>query len=88
MPPQALANWNWGGREHPKYQNLSMATEILLGLGKLVARMVLLKPRSDTGECEKALAGNAILVAQPSPLVLHYAAGAAELCSWCYDDRD
>ena len=25
MPPQALANWNWGGREHPKYQNLSMA---------------------------------------------------------------
>ena len=67
MPPQALANWNWGGREHPKYQDLSMATKSLLGLGKLVARMVLLKPRDDTDDCEKALVGNTILVAQPSP---------------------
>ena len=38
MPPQALANWNWGGREHPKYQNLTMATQSLLGLGKLIMR--------------------------------------------------
>ena len=53
MPPQALVNWNWGGREHPKYQNLSMATKSLLGLGKLIARMVLLKPRDDTDDCEK-----------------------------------
>ena len=67
MSPQALANCNWGGREHPKYQELSMATNSLLGLGKLVARLVLLKPRDDTDDCEKALVGNTILVAQPSP---------------------
>ena len=62
-----FANWNWGGREHPKYQTLSMATKSLLGMGKLIARMVLLKPRGDTDDCERALVGNTILVAQPSP---------------------
>ena len=74
MPPQALANWNWGGREHPKYQDLSMACKSLLGLGKLVARMVLLKPMDNTDESEKGLVGNTILVAQPSPEMI-----AAEL---------
>jgi len=53
MPPQALANWNWGGREHPKYQALSMATKNVLGLGKLIARMVLLKPMDNTDDREK-----------------------------------
>ena len=67
MPPQALANWNWGGREHPRYQNLTMATKSLLGLGKMIMRMVLLKPTDNTDESEKALVGNTILVAQPSP---------------------
>ena len=67
MPPQALANLNWEGRKHPKYQNLSMATKNLLGLGKLIARMVLLKPMDSTDDSEKALVGNTILVAQPSP---------------------
>ena len=57
MPPQALANWNWGGREHPKYQDLSMATNSLLGLRKLVVRMVLLKPKDDTDDCEKSVSG-------------------------------
>ena len=70
MPPQALANWNWGGCEHPKYQNLSMATMSLLGMGKLIARMVLLKPRDNTDDCEKALVGNTILVAQASPDII------------------
>ena len=74
MPPQALANWNWGGREHPKYQNLSMAMKSLLGLVKLIMRMVLLKPTDNTEESEKALVGNTILVAQPSPAMI-----AAEL---------
>ena len=74
MPPQALANWNWGGREHPKYQNLSMAMKNLLGLVKLLMRMVLLKPTDNTDESEKALVGNTILVAQPSPEMI-----AAEL---------
>ena len=74
MPPQALANWNWGGREHPKYQTLSVATKSLLGLGKLVSRMILLKPTGDAEDSEKALVGNTILVAQPSPEMI-----AAEL---------
>ena len=74
MPPQALANWNWGGREHPKYQNLSMTQKSLLGLVKLIMRMVLLKPTDNTDESEKALVGNTILVAQPSPTMI-----AAEL---------
>ena len=73
-PPQALVNWNWGGREHPTYQGLAMATKSLLGLGKLIARLVLLKPMDATDDCEKALVGNTILVAQPSPEII-----AAEL---------
>ena len=40
MPPQALANGNWGGRELPEYQNLSMAMRSILSLAKLCARMV------------------------------------------------
>ena len=74
MPPQVLANWNWGGRGHPMYQNLSMATQSLLGLGKLIMRLVLLKPTDNTDESERALVGNTILVAQPSPEMI-----AAEL---------
>ena len=74
MPPQALANWNWGGHEHPNYQNLTMAQKSLLGLVKLIMRMVLLKPTDNTDESEKALVGNTILVAQPSPKMI-----AAEL---------
>ena len=74
MPPQALANGNWGGREHPKYQALSMATKELLGLGKLIARMVLLKPMDSTDDSEKGIVGNTILVAKPSPEMI-----AAEL---------
>ena len=57
MPSQARANWNQGGREHPKYQALTMATKSLLGLGKLIARMVLLKPMDDTDDSERALVG-------------------------------
>ena len=40
MPPQALANGNWGGRELPEYQNLSMAMRTMLSLAKLCARLV------------------------------------------------
>ena len=56
------------------YQNLSMATQNLLGLGKFIMRLVLLKPTDNTDESEKALVGNTILVAQPSPEMI-----AAEL---------
>ena len=51
-----------------------MATKSLLGLVKLIMRMVLLKPTDNTDESEKALVGNTILVAQPSPVMI-----AAEL---------
>ena len=67
MPPQALANWNWGGRQHPLYKDLTMATRTLLGLGRAIMRLVLLKPRDKTDEVEKGLVGNTILVAQPAP---------------------
>ena len=51
-----------------------MATKQLLGKGKLITRMVLLKPIDSTDENEKAIVGNTILVAQPSPELI-----AAEL---------
>ena len=51
-----------------------MAMKNLLGLVKLLMRMVLLKPTDNTDESEKAPVGNTILVAQPSPEMI-----AAEL---------
>ena len=91
MPPQALANSNWAGREHPWYQNPTMATKSILDLGKLSFP----RPMENTDDSEKALVGNTILVAQPSPEMIAaelppteaeqtqyfnvvYAAGAAE----------
>ena len=44
-----------------------MATRTLLGLGRAVMRLVLLKPRDKTDEAEKGFVGNTILVAQPTP---------------------
>ena len=70
MPPKALAHWNWGGREHPLYQHLTMSMRTLLGMGRLVMRMVLLKPRDNTDESERAIVGNTILLAQPTPKMI------------------
>ena len=42
MPPYALANWLWLGREHPAFQNLSLATRQLLGLARAVLRLLVL----------------------------------------------
>ena len=47
-----------------------MACKSLLGLGKLNMRMVLLKPTDNTDAAEKAIVGNTILVAQPSPDII------------------
>ena len=44
-----------------------MAMNSRMGLGKLIMRLVLLKPTGNTDESERALVGNTILVAQPSP---------------------
>ena len=52
------------------YQNLNMSTRTLLGLGRSVMRMVLLKPHDDSDATEKALVGNTILVAQPAPKLI------------------
>ena len=57
-----------------------MTQKSLLGLVKLVMRMVLLKPTDNTDESEKVLVGNTILVAQPftamiadhSPFIIHH----------------
>ena len=51
-----------------------MVCKSILGLGILNKRMVLLKPTDKTDESEKAIVGNTILVAKPSPELI-----AAEL---------
>ena len=40
MPFFALANWNWGGRLHPLYYNLSITTKALLGLSIMICRLL------------------------------------------------
>ena len=67
MPPKALANWNWGGREHPAFKGLSLATRSFLGIGRMLMRLILLKPKGQADETEKALVGNTILVSQANP---------------------
>ena len=67
MPSQALANWHWGEREHPKYQNSHMVCTKLWGLGRLNVRMVSVKPADNTDPSETAIVGNTIFVSQPSP---------------------
>ena len=69
MPPKALANWNWGGREHPIYQHLTMSMRTFLSMDRLVMRMVLLKFQDNTDESERAIVGNTILLAQPDDCV-------------------
>ena len=67
MPFFALANWNWGGRLHPLYYNLSIAMKSLLGLAIMVCRMVVLRYSEHEEDQEKGFVGNTILLAQPNP---------------------
>ena len=67
MPFFALSNWNWGGRVHPLYRDLSIATESLLGLAIMVCRLIVLRYTDNPDEQEKGFVGNAILLAQPKP---------------------
>ena len=67
MPFSALANWNWGGRVHPLYYNLSIAMKSLLGLAIMVCRMIALRYSEHEEDQEKGFVGNTILLAQPSP---------------------
>ena len=53
MPFFALANWNWGGRLHPLYYNLSIATKALLGLAIMICRLVALRRSEHEEDQEK-----------------------------------
>ena len=67
MPFFALANWNWGGRLHPLYYNLSIATKALLGLAVVICRLVVLRHSEHEEDQEKGFVGNTILLTQPRP---------------------
>ena len=67
MPFFALANWNWGGRLHPLYYNLSIATKALLGLAIMICRLVVLRHSEHEEDPEKGFVGNTILLTQPRP---------------------
>ena len=67
MPFFALANWNWGGRLHPLYYNLSIAKQALLGLAIMVCRLVVLRHSEHPDDQEKGFVGNTILLTQPRP---------------------
>ena len=72
MPPYALANWNWGGREHPAFRNLSRGMKMLLGLGRPLFTMTVLRHAEEEENQERGLVGNTILLAHPTPAqVLH-----------------
>ena len=53
MPFFALANWNWGGRLHPLYYNLSIATKALLGSAIMVCRLKVLRHSEHPDDQEK-----------------------------------
>ena len=65
MPFFALANWNWGGRLHPLYYDLSIPMQALLGLAIMVCRLIVLRYSENIDDQEKGLVGNTILLAQP-----------------------
>ena len=67
MPFFALANWNWGGRLHPLYYNLSIATKALLGLAIMICRLIVLRHSEHPEDQEKGFVGNTILLTQPRP---------------------
>ena len=67
MPFFALANWNWGGRLHPLYYNLSIATKALLGLAIMICRLLVLRHSEHEEDQEKGFVGNTILLTQPRP---------------------
>ena len=63
MPPPALANLLWLGREHPLCQRASMGARMLSCLGRPVWRKLILGKGSHD-ESEKGIAGNFIFLAQ------------------------
>jgi len=67
MPFFALANWNWGGRVHPLFYDLSIAMQALLGLAIMICRLIVLRYSAHDDDQEKGFVGNTILLTQPRP---------------------
>ena len=65
LPKYALCNWNWIGREHVWYQNLSRAMQWMLSLGRPCIQQIRVGS-GDPDFKEKANIGNTIFLAQPS----------------------
>ena len=70
MPPLALANLMWLGRQHPRFKDLNIATRLLLGKGRACMRQIFLGqgPRDEAG---KGLIGNTILLSQAEATPTH-----------------
>jgi hypothetical protein len=66
MPPPALANLLWLGREHPLAQTASLGTRLLSCLGRPVWRKLILG-RGDKDDLQQGINGNSILLAQARP---------------------
>ena len=66
MPPPALANLLWLGREHLLCQKASLGTRLLSCLGRPVWRKLILG-KGDKDEQESGIGGNCILLAQARP---------------------
>ncbi len=67
MPFFALANWNWGGRVHPAFRELSIAMRLLQGIGRPLMRLIVLRHNEHEDEQEKGLVGNTVLLSKPTP---------------------
>ena len=66
MPPLALANGFFGGRQHPLFRDATLATRVLASSARLLMRQLVLgKGAGD--EVHKGMTGNTMLIAQPSP---------------------
>ena len=66
MPPPALANLLWLGREHLLCQKASLGTRLLSCLGRPVWRKLIFG-KGEKDEQEAGIGGNCILLAQARP---------------------
>ena len=65
LPPIALANDFWLGRQHPWYRNLSLGMCMLLSTARLIMKQLLLG-RGSPDDVEKGLTGNTMIIGQPT----------------------
>ena len=65
LPPIALANDFWLGRQHPCCRNLSLGMCMLLSTARLIMKQLLLG-RGSPDEVERGLTGNTMIIGQPT----------------------